>query len=445
MPCFTSMNDLIIAGFGKTDITPKSDGTFKVLDPIFFRALHLRQIDKQVTFLAADLFQLDDDFKKLVAEKVEEIDVDGDWILQAPSHLGTAPIFFYHYMVQPTESLRHYDKIDDYADAAARAIRLAVEDATPAAIAVGVTETPEKLAHNRRAYDKDGNFVFVTMEKWLTQPDHLVYKPHDRQLGIVYLKREGKRPITLINYVNHALCLVNEFGNISGEYCGRFCQMIDAEEIDALFVQGALGDVAPNRETDDPADYLSKILLELWHQLIENLEPTSEVKIKLASKTIEIPFQPVALSDEVKQSIEKPQSPTLNDPMFRNATGSWQWKDKGQVDHRENHDRYKYWLATRFAGQKSYPYTMRAITIGSSSLLFIPGEPFSETAFKIRAAAPQENVLILASPSAEAGYLATPLAHREGANEHDLSALSYDSEPAIVKAAVQLLCDDVLV
>ena len=54
-------------------------------------------------------------------------------------------------------------------------------------------------------------------------------------------------------------------------------------------------------------------------------------------------------------------------------------------------------------------------------------------------AAIQEEILILASPSAEAGYLATPLAHKEGANEHDFSALDYESEPAIVTAAIELI------
>lgn len=405
------MHDLLLAGFGKSDITPKTDGTFKVLDPIYFRALHLKQGDKQVTFLSADLFQLDDDFKALVTSKVADIEVDGDWVLQAPSHLGTAPIFYNHYLVQPTQSLRHYDKVGFYAAAAANAIRAAFKDISPASIAVGTTETPEDLAHNRRAYDENGNFVFVSMQKWLTQPDHLVYKPHDRQLGIVYITREKKRPIALINYANHALCLVNEFGNISGEYCGRLCQMMDADGFNALFIQGALGDIAPNRKTEDPADYLAKSLLKISHQLIDKLKPSANVEIELASKTIDIPFQPLPSPDKIKHQ-------------------------KGQ---RENHDRYKYWLASRFEGQNKYPYTLRAIRIGSSCLLFIPGEPFSETANKIRKSVPQKNVLILASPSAEVGYLATPLAHKEGANEHDLSALDYESEPAIVKAAIELL------
>ncbi len=439
------MSDHLLAGFGKTDITPQTDGTFKILDPIYFRALHLKQGEKQVTFLSADLFQLDDDFKDLVAKKVADIEIDGDWILQAPSHLGTAPIFFNHYMVQPTESLRHYDKVEFYAEAAAQAIRFAYRDVSPTSIAVGTTETPEELAHNRRAYDKNGNFVFVTMQKWHTQPSHLVYKPHDRQLGIVYIKREKKRPITLINYANHALCLVKEFGNISGEYCGRLCQMMDAEGVDALFIQGALGDIAPNRKTDDPANYLANALLKIAHQLIDTLEPTADVEIKLASKTIDIPFQPLPSPDELKQKMEKIRLSDGQNPMVRNSEGTWQWKDKDKIGPRDNHDRYKYWLASRFAGQKNYPYTLRAITLGSSCLLFIPGEPFSETASKIREAAIQEEVLILASPSAEAGYLATPLAHKEGANEHDLSALDYESEPAIVTAAIELINHPTLV
>lgn len=39
------MSDEIYAGFSRVDITPRLDDppTFEIFDPIFFRALHLRQ------------------------------------------------------------------------------------------------------------------------------------------------------------------------------------------------------------------------------------------------------------------------------------------------------------------------------------------------------------------------------------------------------------------
>ena len=72
-------------------------------------------------------------------------------------------------------------------------------------------------------------------------------------------------------------------------------------------------------------------------------------------------------------------------------------------------------------------------------LLIIEGKPRPGISIQNAEAAIQEEILILASPSAEAGYLATPLAHKEGANEHDFSALDYESEPAIVTAAIELI------
>ena len=41
-------------GFSKVDITPKSDGSFKVFDPIFFRALHIRRGDTQLIEIDGD-------------------------------------------------------------------------------------------------------------------------------------------------------------------------------------------------------------------------------------------------------------------------------------------------------------------------------------------------------------------------------------------------------
>ena len=56
------MSEEIHAGFSRVDITPRLDDppTFEIFDPIFFRALHLRQGSRQVTYLAADLFALDE-------------------------------------------------------------------------------------------------------------------------------------------------------------------------------------------------------------------------------------------------------------------------------------------------------------------------------------------------------------------------------------------------
>ena len=117
------MHGEIYAGFAKVDITPRLDDppTFEILDPIFFRALHLRQDGRDITFLAADLFALDEGFRQQVGEKVVGIDVDLEWVLGGACHLGTGPTLFQHYVNQPTAALKEFGNDERYASAAAEA------------------------------------------------------------------------------------------------------------------------------------------------------------------------------------------------------------------------------------------------------------------------------------------------------------------------------------
>ena len=77
------MHGQIYAGFAKVDITPQLDDPppFEIFDPIFFRALHLRQGGRDITFLAADLFALDEEFRQRVGEKLVGPAVAPAWVL----------------------------------------------------------------------------------------------------------------------------------------------------------------------------------------------------------------------------------------------------------------------------------------------------------------------------------------------------------------------------
>ena len=125
----------ILAGFGKVDITPAPHESFEVYDPIFFRALHVRQGDRQITFLAADMFLFDQICFDMMAADLAETDVDPSWILPGASHMGTGPTLFQFYVNQPTEALKEFGNEARYARAAAEAVRMARADVSPARVA----------------------------------------------------------------------------------------------------------------------------------------------------------------------------------------------------------------------------------------------------------------------------------------------------------------------
>ena len=406
----------ILAGFGKVNITPELDaaGTFEILDPIYIRALHLRQGSRQATFLAADLFLLDDRFHEILARALQDTDVDPDWVLRGASHLGTGPTFFQYYVNQPTEALKQFGQEARYAQAAAEAVRLAVADLAPARLAVGAGEV-QGLSYNRRAHDADGRLVMVSLTQYPEPPDHLRYDPVDPQLGVLRCDRDGRPPLALVNFGCHALALWARRGNISADYPGRLMGLLADTGIEALFFQGALGNVHPVRKTDDPCGRIARGLadevLRVWH----TLQPQADLALKFHAKTVAVGRQPALAVGEAKQA----------------------WA--AQPPSSEGLARYRYWLAENYAGMNHSPYRYFVVTLGSAALLHMPGEPFVETAQAIRQAAPFQPVLILTNPCPEVGYLPTPEAHAEGGDEPQFAPLEAQAEVVIRRGALEVL------
>ena len=88
----TNPDGQMLAGFGKMDITPAPHKSFEIYDPIYFRALHVRQGDRQVTFLAADLFLFDPDTVGITpAERVSDLPGGGRRTIRRP--IGVHGVF----------------------------------------------------------------------------------------------------------------------------------------------------------------------------------------------------------------------------------------------------------------------------------------------------------------------------------------------------------------
>ena len=405
----------MLAGFGKVDITPAPHHSFEIYDPIYFRALHVRQGDRQVTFLAADMFLFDHICFDMMATDLAETDVDPAWILPGASHMGTGPTLFQYYVNQPTEALKEFGNEARYARAAAEAVRMARADVSPARVAVGAGPAEPGLQYNRRAHDSQGNLRMVSLTEFPRPPDDLEYDAVDRQVAVVCFDRDGKRPIVLTNFGCHALAMWDLRGNISADYPGVVAGVLAEREIDGLFIQGALGNVHPIRETDDPCGRIGRSLARTTLDICDGLKPRADVELMLFKRTVQIERQPVA---EVEA-----------------ARKEWQANPPAA----EGLARYEYWLAQTYRDQPSCSFDFRAVVLGNNALIHIPGEPFVETAFAIREAAAFDRVLLLCNPCPEVGYLPTAHARVEGDGEVLFAPLEIESEAQICEGAIALL------
>jgi hypothetical protein len=192
-------------------------------------------------------------------------------------------------------------------------------------------------------------------------------------------------------------------------------ETLGREGIEALFFEGALGNVHPVRQGDDPCGRIAQSLSKTVLEVFCSLRPPADVELKFLTKTLELAPQPAGDAEAARRHWE------------------------AQPARSEGLARYQYWLTQKYEGDCVYPYTLHAILIDRDALLHLPGEAFVETAFAIRQAAPFERVLILSDPCPEVGYLPTPEAHREGGDEPQFAALEAQAEAQIRRAAIELL------
>src|SRR5262245_34968363 len=150
-------------GFGEADITPRppvdDPEAFQVFDPVAFRAVVIRQGERNVTLLSGDFFSFESSVLRLTAEALTDLGwLETAHLLPSVSHCGGAPILWQSYIHQPCEYLRAFGQEARFAHAAAAAIRAAVADLRPARVGFGRAPAPG-LLYNRRSFKDDGALV----------------------------------------------------------------------------------------------------------------------------------------------------------------------------------------------------------------------------------------------------------------------------------------------
>ena len=99
----------------------------------------------------------------------------------------------------------------------------------------------------------------------------------DPQVGVVRFDRDGRRPVALVNFGCHALALWDLRGNVSADYPGVVVGGLEERGIDGLFIQGALGNVHPVRETEDPCGRIGRSLARTALEVYDGLSPRANV------------------------------------------------------------------------------------------------------------------------------------------------------------------------
>lgn len=276
----------VLAGASKIELTPpvhtplagysRRDGRLSqsVHDPVFVRALAVRDHNTTAVIVSCDLLIIDERLFAAVAQRV-----DAAWegapptLLVAATHTHSGPGAYGTKFLEKV-SMGHFDPqvFDWIADRIAEAILTASRDLQPATIR-SATATTTGLVINRM--EADGAV--------------------DAALTVVAFDRADRTPLAIVvNFAAHPTTLGAWNMALSADYPGVVTQQLEARFPSAvcLFVAGAVGDQAPVKHGDgfERAAWIGEELARQAAGLLEQPLPARAAESVVAEqRTIRLP------------------------------------------------------------------------------------------------------------------------------------------------------------
>ena len=260
-----------LAGYGSR----KGRGAEGTHDPLFTRALALKQGEKTVLLISNDLLVIPGELKEAVVQKIQKkIPVGSDAVMVAATHTHSGPgalakKFLEQFAAGPFDP----PFFDEITEAMANAALRAYAELQPARISYGVAAAPD-LIQNRM----------------------IPSGPTDPEIRFVEFKnREGKTFATLVNFSAHATVLKPDNFYYSGDYPGFFEAALEEEGGVALFTAGSVADQTAHplsaSTSFDRAEGMGKRLAERVRE----------------SKRSPLPEEPLLSSAELSLHLPPPQ------------------------------------------------------------------------------------------------------------------------------------------
>jgi len=223
----------MLAGFGKSDITPPVGTTLTgylarlgpaigVRDHLCCRALVLGQGADQTALLVADTLGFGIEYTKQVKAAVSAATgIAPDRVILAATHTHAGPASVY---LQGCGDLA-LDWLEGFAAKAVAAVQAAQADLSETELRFGTVPVPG-IAVNRRDPERG---------------------PLDEELSVLWFQgRDGTAKGAVLHFTCHAVVMDGDNRLISAEYPGAACRKLEAlTGAPALFLQGPCGDINP--------------------------------------------------------------------------------------------------------------------------------------------------------------------------------------------------------
>lgn len=265
----------------------------------------------------------------------------------------------------------------------------------------------------------------------------------DPNIGALVVEMDGQRPAVLFNYACHGVVMGAENLEISADWIGAARSALESSGLvgTAIFLQGCCGNINPRyRGTFDEVKRAGESVANPLLEALSNAKPIENPKIRVAWKSIDLPYMPLpeeqVLAQEItfrRSEIEKGQAegaPFVQGQAHKAMLGWAQAAMQMIVDDN---------------GPESITIGLQAISIDGVVFASLPGEAFCEYGLAFREMT-EANVLPVAYANGNIGYIPTAEAYKEGGYEvHDaikyyaVKMIGPESEGIILEAMKGLI------
>lgn len=299
----TACHSQMLAGTAKVDITDYQAGP--VHDPLYVKALVLKQADLQVAIVTVDavaiggIGRLKDRYLPTVRSAIHDrLGIPASNVLVNASHC--------HGVVR-----------GDTDELTIQAIQAAAENLMPVRVGVG-SGHEDRVGENRRLLMKDGREIDVR-HAYSMPPDAEVagVGPIDPQIGVLRLDRLSGQPLAVIyNYACHPIQGVPSGAN-TADLTGLASTVIEDNLGDgamAFFLQGCGGDINPvfYKHVDQPRDAvtLGNLLALSTLKAVRSIETKADSRLKWINEKLELPRADLAekIIQQEQQQLELARS-----------------------------------------------------------------------------------------------------------------------------------------
>jgi hypothetical protein len=427
------MNSYLLAGVGRTEITP-SLGTAlagypvqervaeTVRDPLHATALVLARGDCRAAIISLDWILIEAEEVTAIRHLVhEQTGIPPANVTVAAIQSHSAPRTFTAWGWG--EKDRAY--VAAVLPRIGEAVTQAVNNLQPARVGIGTTLSD--VGVNRRQI-RQNHTVALGVNPW---------GPYDPTMTVLRIEGAGGPLATLIHYGAHPTVFGGKSRAVSRDWPGIMIDRVEAlTGAPALFINGAVGDVAPRTNFLGAVGDGETALLEVGTRAAtdalrayRSIRELRDLELGVVTEEILLPYRPLTDLAEAKRQLAAAEA------------NKEQW-GQPMCD-------YRHWQAVVNAHSAppvpGITFTQSITRLGPVALVPFPGEPFTEIVLRLRDYSPFQHTLCASTTNGCLGYFVTRESLHRGGYEvwvgkaYGPYILSETIDDALIDANLSLL------